>query len=85
MNLEINKVGFIYNFDMSKDINNFKIMPDDMQRSAEANTVKVIYESFVIPADEDYLMSRLLAQKGLKRGFTGRRRRPLKNTLKHSY
>ncbi len=44
-------------------------MPEDTQSSAEANAVKVIYVSFVVPGDEDYLMSRLLAQKGLERGF----------------
>lgn len=44
-------------------------MPKETQSSAEANAVSVIYESFVVPGDEDYLMSRLLAQKGLQRGF----------------
>lgn len=54
---------------MSKEITHFKMMPEDIQWSAEANVVSVIYESFVTPADEDYLMARLLAQKGLMRGF----------------
>ena len=31
--------------------------------------VKVIYESFVIPADEDYLTARLLVKSKLYRGF----------------
>lgn len=62
-------MGFIYSFDMSREIDHFKLMPEYMQSSAECNAVDVIYESFVVPGDQDYLMSRLLAQKGLPRGF----------------
>lgn len=62
-------MGFIYSFDMSKEIAHFKRMPEDVQASAECNAVSVIYESFVVPADQDYLTSRLLAQNGLPRGF----------------
>lgn len=62
-------MGFIYSFDMSKEIAHFNHMPEHIQSSAECNTVDVIYESFVVPGDQDYLMSRLLAQKGLPRGF----------------
>lgn len=54
---------------MSGEIAHFKLMPEYIQSSAECNAVDVIYESFVVPADQDYLMSRLLAQKGLPRGF----------------
>jgi hypothetical protein len=62
-------MGFIYSFDMSEVIDHFKLMPEHIQSSAECNAVNVIYESFVVPGDQDYLMSRLLAQKGLPRGF----------------
>lgn len=62
-------MGFIYNFDMGKEIAHFKHMPENIQSSAECNAVDVIYESFVVPGDQDYLVSRLLAQKGLPRGF----------------
>jgi len=62
-------MGFIYSFDMSKEIDNFKRMPKHIQSSAECNAVDVIYEPFVVPGDQDYLMSRLLAQKGFPRGF----------------
>lgn len=62
-------MSFTYSFDMSKVIGHFKSLPKDIQASAECNAVDVIYESFVIPADQDYLMARLLAQKGLPRGF----------------
>lgn len=69
MNSENDKIGFIYSFDMSREIAHFKLMTKDIQSSAECNAVDVIYESFVVPGDQDYLMSRLLAQKGLPRGF----------------
>jgi len=69
LNSENDKMGFIYNFDMSKEIANFKRMPEHIQSKAECSAVDVIYESFVVPGDQDYLMSRLLAQKGLPRGF----------------
>lgn len=69
LNSDIKKISFIYSFDMSKEISHFKLMPKETQSSAEANAVSVIYESFVVSGDEDYLMSRLLAQKGLQRGF----------------
>ena len=62
-------MSFIYSLDMSKEIAHFKLMTDETQSSAECNAVGVIYESFVVPGDQDYLMSRLLAQKGLQRGF----------------
>ncbi len=69
MNSENNKTGFIYSFDMSREIPHFKRLPEYIQSSAECNAVNVIYDSFVVPGDQDYLMSRLLAQKGLPRGF----------------
>ena len=69
MNSKNNKIGFIYNFDMSLEIPHFKRLPEHIQSSAECNAVNVIYDSFVVPGDQDYLMSRLLAQKGLPRGF----------------
>ncbi|MBK7686911.1 MAG: hypothetical protein IPJ25_13650 [Rhodocyclaceae bacterium] len=69
MNLENDEIGFIYSFDMSEEIADFKLLPEHIRSSAECNAVDVIYESFVVPADQDYLMSRLLAQNGLPRGF----------------
>ncbi|GAB1408980.1 hypothetical protein MASR1M90_01340 [Desulfovibrionales bacterium] len=69
MNPENDKMGFVYNFDMSREIAHFRKMPEHIQSSAESNAVDVIYESFIVPGDQDYLMSRLLAQKGLPRGF----------------
>ncbi|MFA6498284.1 MAG: hypothetical protein WCV64_03005 [Desulfurivibrionaceae bacterium] len=69
MNSDKDRMGFISSFDMSEQIAHFKRMPEHIQSSAECNAVDVIYESFVVPGDQDYLMSRLLAQKGLPRGF----------------
>ena len=62
-------MDFVYSFDVGKVYAHFDILPADMQFSIEHNIVGVIYDSFVIPADEDYLMARLLARKGLYRGF----------------
>lgn len=63
------KLGFVCGFDMSIEVSHFKRMPAWVQSSAERHVVETIYESFVIPGDQDYLMSRLLALKGLPRGF----------------
>lgn len=63
------ELSFIYGFDISRDVAHFKSAPEHVQRNAECNVVDVIYESFVVPGDQDYLMARLLAQKGLPRGF----------------
>lgn len=61
--------GLVYAFDVGKVYPHFHLLPERTQSSIEQNIVRVIYDSFVIPADEDYLMARLLAQKGLHRGF----------------
>ena len=58
LNSEKDRMGFIYSFDMSEQIAHFKRMPEHIQSSAECNVVDVIYESFVVPGDQDYLMSR---------------------------
>lgn len=63
------KMNFFYNFDIGKEIPHFKRMSTDIQSRAESDVVEVIYESFVLPGDQDYFMARLLAQKGLHRGF----------------
>lgn len=54
---------------MGKKIDYFSSMPDDVQANAERHAVDVIYESFVVPADQDFLMARFLAQNGLHRNF----------------
>lgn len=65
----IKGISFIYKFDVTKEFYYFDRLPVDSQGSIEAKIVNVIYESFVIPGDHDYLTARLLAQKGLYRAF----------------
>jgi hypothetical protein len=62
-------MGFEYSFEVGEVYPHFNMLPEEMQTSIERNIVVVIHDSFVIPADEDYLMARLLAQKGLHRNF----------------
>ena len=69
MDLKNQQSIFTYMIDISKDIHIFNSLSDDDKAQIERLVVKVIYESFIITGDEDYLMSRLLAQKGLLRGF----------------
>jgi hypothetical protein len=62
-------MSFVYEFDLKKDIPHFERLPDQMKEVIERQIAIVIYESFVIPGDEDYLTARLLAQRGLFRAF----------------
>ena len=57
--------SFYYRSDLIKDLPNVGRLPDKIQANIEMKVVKVIYESFVIPGDQDYLTARLLAQRGL--------------------
>jgi hypothetical protein len=61
--------GFVYSFRVENVFSHFQKLPDETQFAIERNITNVIYDSFAIPADEDYLMARLLAQNGLDRGF----------------
>lgn len=67
MNVDSNH-SFLYGFNFKNDPV-LSCLPDEVQASIESHIVDVIYESFVTPADEDYLSARLLARKGLPRGF----------------
>ena len=62
-------MGFIYNFKISDDIPKANLLKDLDRNYIESKIVQVIYDSFIIPADEDYLTARLLAQNGLPRAF----------------
>ena len=44
-------------------------LSEPMRSSVENSVADVIYESFVLPADEDYITARLLATNGLQRSF----------------
>ena len=61
--------SFVYSFDLKEVLPYIDRLPDNDQANIEKNIVEVIYESFVIPGDQDYLTARLLAQKGLERAF----------------
>lgn len=61
--------SFIYNFKIQDTIEQANLHTDEMLARAEASIVNVIYQSFVIPADEDYLTARLLFKAKLYRGF----------------
>ncbi|MEQ2354137.1 HEPN domain-containing protein [Pseudoalteromonas piscicida] len=58
-----------YSFDISEYSPHVVHLMDADQAYIEQKIVMVIYESFVISGDEDYLTARLLAQKGLHRAF----------------
>lgn len=60
---------FVYEFKV-EDVSPYaQGLPKEFKTSAECNIVDVIYESFVITADQDYLTTRLLAKSGLYRAF----------------
>jgi hypothetical protein len=61
--------GFVYQFKVEDEIPYASLLTDSDRASAECNIVKVIYESFVVTADQDYLTARLLSQSGLDRAF----------------
>lgn len=61
--------SFVYSFDLKEVLPYIDRLPDNVQANIESNIVDVIYESFVVPGDQDYLTARLLAQKGLQRAF----------------
>jgi len=60
---------FIYNFKIQDTIEYANLFSDEMLARTEVHIVTVIYQSFVIPADEDYLTARLLFKANLYRGF----------------
>jgi hypothetical protein len=63
------RLNFCFSFDLKTDFPIVGRLPDEIQAYIELNIAEVIYESFVIPGDQDYLTARLLAQKGLPRAF----------------
>jgi hypothetical protein len=63
------KLNYVYSFKCEDELESFDTMPDRTQADIERYIVKVICDSFVEPADEDYVTARLLAQKGMHRAF----------------
>jgi len=66
---KLDHTSFVYSFNLKGDLPYIHRLPDDVQASIERYIVEVIYESFVVPGDQDYLTARLSAQKGLQRAF----------------
>ena len=63
------KMSYIYSFKCEDELEHFDKLPSEAQGSIERCIVDVICESFVEPADEDYITARFLAQKGMHRAF----------------
>ena len=63
------RLSYIYSFKCGDELEHFDKLPDYEQANIERYIVQVISDSFVKPADEDYVTARLLAKKGLHRAF----------------
>lgn len=63
------RLSYIYSFKCGEELEHFDKLPDYVQANIERYIVQVISDSFVKPADEDYVAARLLAQKGMHRAF----------------
>lgn len=63
------ELSYIYSFKCEDTLEHFKKLPEPMQANIEHYIVKVVMDSFVKPADEDYVTARFLAQKGMHRAF----------------
>ncbi len=63
------RLSYIYSFKCEGDLENFDKLPSETQANIERYIVEVICDSFVKPADEDYVTARFLAQKGMCRAF----------------
>lgn len=61
--------GYIYSFHVERKYPQFARLPENMQATIEMHIVNVIFESFVEPADHDYLAARSLGINGLYRSF----------------
>jgi hypothetical protein len=63
------RLSYTYSFKCTNELKHFDKLSVGVQANIEQYIVKVICESFVDPADEDYITARLLAQKGMHRAF----------------
>ena len=57
------RLSYIYSFKCGDELEHFDKLPDYEQANIERYIVQVISDSFVKPADEDYVTARLLAKK----------------------
>lgn len=63
------RLSYVYSFKCADELEHFDKLSDQVQGSIERYICNVICDSFVEPADEDYVAARLLAQKGMHRAF----------------
>ncbi len=63
------RLSYVYSFKCEDVLEHFDRLPDETQANIERYIVEVICDSFVKPADEDYVTARLLAQSGMHRAF----------------
>lgn len=63
------RLSYVYRFKCEDELEHFDKLPDEVQANIERYIANVISDSFVEPADEDYVTARLLAQKGMHRAF----------------
>lgn len=64
-------MSYIYSFKCEDELKHFEKLSDEAQGNIERYIVKVICDSFVEPADDDYVAARLLAQRGCIARFLG--------------
>lgn len=62
-------LSYVYSFKCKDELEHFDMLPSHTQADIARYIVDVICDSFVQPADEDYVTARLLAQKGMHRAF----------------
>ncbi|MCT6700175.1 HEPN domain-containing protein [Rheinheimera sp. 4Y26] len=63
------ELNYVHSLRCKDELEHFEILPSHTQADIERYIVDVICDSFVKPADEDYVTARLLAQKGMHRAF----------------
>ena len=63
------KLSYVFNFMCEDELEHFDELSDETQGRIEQYIVNMICDSFVEPADEDYVAARLLAKKGMHRAF----------------
>jgi|SRR5690554_89510 len=63
------RLSYRYSFKCGEELKHFDKLPNYVQANIERYIVQVISDSFVKPADEDYVTARLMAQKGMYRAF----------------
>lgn len=66
---KINKKSVICSLNIVKDLPYLANVNKDLILNIEDNIIQVIYESFIVTADQDYFTARILAYNGLSRAF----------------